>query len=197
MKWIHSVAMAAKRTPEEELFTPLSDQEIVDEFWGYLYHLDGMEDPFQPDYPPSLRDKTGPRDLLRIVSFKPNCISTTIAKSKPAISWIEPVLESNFEALEHLFLMSLMSVNWPHRVTSQFLRGPSISTINSSTNPSLSGYFSRRCCLQVSAVCFCRFLVPRPIGDSSWRWFCRDVSIQAALRSRPARCNWATAVQPA
>jgi hypothetical protein len=27
----------------------------------------------------------------------------TIAKSKPAISWIEPVLESSFEALEHLF----------------------------------------------------------------------------------------------
>jgi Transposase IS66 family len=61
------------------------------------------------------------------------------------------------------FLMSLISVNWPHRVTSQFLGWPSISTINSSTSPSLSGYFSRRCCLQLSAVCFCRFLVPSPM----------------------------------
>src|SRR5271157_1368557 len=59
--------------------------------------------------------------------------------------------------------MSLMSVNWPQRVTSQFLEAPSISTMNSSTNLSLSRYFSRRCCLQISAVCFCRFLVPNPI----------------------------------
>src|SRR5208282_5203550 len=60
--------------------------------------------------------------------------------------------------------MSLMSVNWPQRVTSQFLGAPSISTMNSSTNPSLSRYFSRRCCLQMSAVCFWRFLVPKPIA---------------------------------
>jgi hypothetical protein len=60
--------------------------------------------------------------------------------------------------------MRLMSVNWPQRVTSQFLGVPSISTINSYTNPSFSRYFSLRCCLQMSAVCFCRFLVPNPIG---------------------------------
>jgi arylsulfatase len=35
-----------------------------DEFWGYLYHLDAMEDPFHPNYPSSLRDKVGPRNLL-------------------------------------------------------------------------------------------------------------------------------------
>jgi arylsulfatase A-like enzyme len=35
-----------------------------DEFWGYLYHLDAMEDPFHPTYPPSLKDKLGPRNLL-------------------------------------------------------------------------------------------------------------------------------------
>ncbi len=35
-----------------------------DEFWGYLYHLDAMEDPFHPNYPPSLKDKVGPRNLL-------------------------------------------------------------------------------------------------------------------------------------
>lgn len=35
-----------------------------DEFWGYLYHLDAMEDPFQPTYPQNLKDKVGPRNLL-------------------------------------------------------------------------------------------------------------------------------------
>ncbi len=35
-----------------------------DEFWGYLYHLDAMEDPFHPNYPPALKDKVGPRNLL-------------------------------------------------------------------------------------------------------------------------------------
>ncbi len=35
-----------------------------DEFFGYLYHLDAMEDPFHPNYPQNLLDKVGPRDLL-------------------------------------------------------------------------------------------------------------------------------------
>jgi arylsulfatase A-like enzyme len=35
-----------------------------DEFWGYLYHLDAMEDPWHPNYPKSLLNKVGPRDLL-------------------------------------------------------------------------------------------------------------------------------------
>lgn len=35
-----------------------------DEFWGYLYHLDAMEDPFHPNYPSALKDKVGPRNLL-------------------------------------------------------------------------------------------------------------------------------------
>jgi arylsulfatase len=35
-----------------------------DEFWGYLYHLDAMEDPSHPDYPPQLKDKVGPRNLI-------------------------------------------------------------------------------------------------------------------------------------
>jgi hypothetical protein len=56
------------------------------------------------------------------------------------------------------FFMSFMSVNRPQRVTSQFLGAPSISTINSSTSPRWSRYFSRRCCLQMSAVCCCRLL---------------------------------------
>ena len=35
-----------------------------DEFFGYLYHLDAMEDPFHPNYPTALKDKVGPRNLL-------------------------------------------------------------------------------------------------------------------------------------
>ena len=33
-------------------------------YFGYLYHLDAMEDPFWHSYPPSLKDKVGPRNLL-------------------------------------------------------------------------------------------------------------------------------------
>src|SRR5215472_8473427 len=35
-----------------------------DEFFGYLYHLDGMEDPCHSTYPPELKDKTGPRNMV-------------------------------------------------------------------------------------------------------------------------------------
>ena len=35
-----------------------------DEFFGYLYHLDAMEDTFHPAYPPELKDKYGPRNML-------------------------------------------------------------------------------------------------------------------------------------
>ena len=35
-----------------------------DEYWGYLYHLDAMEDPFHPNYPKDLVNKFGPRNLL-------------------------------------------------------------------------------------------------------------------------------------
>ena len=35
-----------------------------DEFWGYLYHLDAMEDPFHPNYPQNLKAQVGPRNLL-------------------------------------------------------------------------------------------------------------------------------------
>ena len=35
-----------------------------DEFFGYLYHLDAMEDPFWHSYPPALKDTVGPRNLL-------------------------------------------------------------------------------------------------------------------------------------
>jgi arylsulfatase A-like enzyme len=35
-----------------------------DEYFGYLYHLDAMSDPYWFDYPQSWIDKTGPRDLV-------------------------------------------------------------------------------------------------------------------------------------
>ncbi|HZV20183.1 MAG TPA: arylsulfatase [Hyphomicrobiales bacterium] len=35
-----------------------------DEFWGYLYHLDAMEDPFHRNYPPDALNTVGPRNLL-------------------------------------------------------------------------------------------------------------------------------------
>ena len=36
-----------------------------DEFFGYLYHLDAMQDPFYPTFPPALRETVGPRNLTR------------------------------------------------------------------------------------------------------------------------------------
>jgi arylsulfatase A-like enzyme len=35
-----------------------------DEFFGYLYHLDAMSDPFWHDYPAALKDTVGPRNML-------------------------------------------------------------------------------------------------------------------------------------
>jgi len=35
-----------------------------DEYFGYLYHLDAMEDPFRPDYPKAMLNVVGPRDLV-------------------------------------------------------------------------------------------------------------------------------------
>jgi arylsulfatase A-like enzyme len=39
-----------------------------DEFWGYLYHLDAMEDPFHRNYPQALLNKVGPRNLVHSVA---------------------------------------------------------------------------------------------------------------------------------
>src|SRR2546421_251345 len=35
-----------------------------DEFFGYLYHLNAMEDPFYYTYPPEWRNTVGPRNLV-------------------------------------------------------------------------------------------------------------------------------------
>lgn len=39
-----------------------------DEFWGYLYHLDAMEDPWHRNYPKNLLDRVGPRNLLHTIA---------------------------------------------------------------------------------------------------------------------------------
>ena len=36
-----------------------------DQFFGYLYHLDAMEDPCHPNYPQNLRAQVGPRNMVR------------------------------------------------------------------------------------------------------------------------------------
>lgn len=35
-----------------------------DEYFGYLYHLDAMEDPFWHSYPPSMINRVGPRNMI-------------------------------------------------------------------------------------------------------------------------------------
>jgi arylsulfatase A-like enzyme len=35
-----------------------------DEFYGYLYHLDAMEDPCHPNYPPAVKATVGPRTMV-------------------------------------------------------------------------------------------------------------------------------------
>ena len=35
-----------------------------DEFFGYLYHLDAMEDPAHPNYPQDLLNVVGPRNMI-------------------------------------------------------------------------------------------------------------------------------------
>jgi arylsulfatase len=41
-----------------------------DEFFGYLYHLDAMEDPSHRNYPQALKDTVGPRNMVH--SFATN-----------------------------------------------------------------------------------------------------------------------------
>jgi arylsulfatase len=47
-----------------------------DEFFGYLYHLDAMEDPAHRNYPPALKDKVGPRNMLH--TWATNVDDTTV-----------------------------------------------------------------------------------------------------------------------
>src|SRR4051812_33066901 len=47
-----------------------------DEFFGYLYHLDAMEDPAHPNYPQQLLNVVGPRNMLH--SYATNVDDPTV-----------------------------------------------------------------------------------------------------------------------
>ena len=47
-----------------------------DEFFGYLYHLDAMEDPCHPNYPQDLRAQVGPRNMVH--SWATNADDATV-----------------------------------------------------------------------------------------------------------------------
>ncbi len=49
-----------------------------DEFMGYLYHLDAMEDPCHPGYPQELRNDVGPRNMVH--SWATNVDDPTVDK---------------------------------------------------------------------------------------------------------------------
>jgi arylsulfatase A-like enzyme len=57
-----------------------------DEFFGYLYHLDAMSDPYWYDYPQDWLDKTGPRNLVHNYATKrmtqPTCRAGARSASK-------------------------------------------------------------------------------------------------------------------
>jgi len=47
-----------------------------DEFFGYLYHLDAMEDPAHPAYPQELLNTVGPRNMIH--SYAANVDDATV-----------------------------------------------------------------------------------------------------------------------
>jgi arylsulfatase len=51
-----------------------------DEFFGYLYHLDAMEDPAHPNYPQNLLNVVGPRNMV-------HCWSTTTDDATDMPRW--------------------------------------------------------------------------------------------------------------
>ncbi len=51
-----------------------------DEFYGYLYHLDAMEDPFWHSYPQALKNTVGPRNMV-------HCYATTTSDSTSQPRW--------------------------------------------------------------------------------------------------------------
>jgi arylsulfatase A-like enzyme len=51
-----------------------------DEFYGYLYHLDAMEDPYWHSYPQNLKDRVGPRNMI-------HCWANTAADATSQPRW--------------------------------------------------------------------------------------------------------------
>jgi hypothetical protein len=83
---------------------------------------------------------------------------------RKAGSRIQPVLESRLKPLEHLFFdVFNVSELTPTRHVTVLPRTLDLDD-ELFHQSQLVGVFCRRCCLQRSAVCFCRFLVPRLIA---------------------------------
>src|SRR5215472_11044848 len=64
--WAMPPASSAKIIGDRNEFLPTVHG--FDEYWGYLYHLDAMEDPFHRNYPPALLNTIGPRNLVHSVA---------------------------------------------------------------------------------------------------------------------------------
>ena len=58
----YSTAISAITLGRSQQFLPTVHG--FDEFFGYLYHLDAMEDPAHPAYPQELLDRVGPRNMV-------------------------------------------------------------------------------------------------------------------------------------
>ena len=61
-----------------------------DEFWGYLYHLDAMEDPFHPNYPSGNTDnthlqETGARKIGQLAMANAHAQGLTLASYLNAV----------------------------------------------------------------------------------------------------------------
>src|SRR5678815_4272683 len=82
-----------------------------DEFFGYLYHLDAMEDPAHPGYPQELLDKVGP-DENTIVVF-------TTDNGTEVFSWpdggITPFAQSKGTVMEGGFRVPCIA-RWPGHI---------------------------------------------------------------------------------
>ena len=83
-----------------------------DEFFGYLYHLDAMEDPFHRNYPPELKDTIGPAQHAALLgartrttrpSSRAGARSASRRSRTPARSTPERMETVDDEILEHAF----------------------------------------------------------------------------------------------
>jgi hypothetical protein len=69
-----------------------------DEYFGYLYHLDAMEDPAHPNYPKELLNVVGPRNMVHCwASSTPSAWKrwTMRSATAPSISWTRPNATAN------------------------------------------------------------------------------------------------------
>ncbi|MFO1092191.1 MAG: hypothetical protein U0992_02615 [Planctomycetaceae bacterium] len=55
-----------------------------DEFFGYLYHLDAMEDPAHRNYPQQLLEQVGPRNMVHSWATDKDDSDATLGQSRQA-----------------------------------------------------------------------------------------------------------------